>query len=218
MATQSFLATEQGISQIREFMEHLYHDTDPGKMIKISLQTLQADAGSATHILQDPTVQLSYCTPCWITSSRQFMGSNQLAIQMTKPWNFFLSRKRDAYLMDIFRFSGLFSPYELKHLNAVRFYLQVATVADIATADGGYIQEDYIAGRRNSSRVSRWSWPRQPEITKHQQGLWKKACRLTILQTAHKPHCILGTNLRLNIQLGRWTSERNQHWEFTMIL
>ncbi len=112
------LLVEQGISQIRTFMENMYHDTELGKMIKICLQTLQAEAGSALQVLQDPTVELSYLTPCWLTSTRTFMGAHQILFQLSDRWNFFLSQERDTYLMDLFCCSGGFSPMDLKHLNA----------------------------------------------------------------------------------------------------
>jgi hypothetical protein len=98
---------------------------------------------------------------------------------------------------------------ELKHLNTVRLHLKVATVADVATADGGFIQDDYYTRRQHSSQTSRWS--RQPVTTEYQIGLWQKACRLTLLQTAHvSPRSRITT--RLKTSLGRWTVERNQHW------
>jgi hypothetical protein len=139
------------------------------------------------------------------------MGAHQISFQLSDMWNVFLSQDRDAYLMDLFCCSGGFSPMDLKHLNAVRLYLQVATVADVATADGKCIQKEYYEACPCISRHSRWTWQRQPIITKHQQELWQHACRITILQTTHegKKHT---TNCRLQTPLGQWIAEQNQTW------
>jgi len=88
------LSTEQGIQQIRTFMENVFHNTESGKLLKICLQTLQVEAGSCIQLLQEPSVELSYLTPCWLTSLRMFMGRNQLPLQMSENWNFFISRTR----------------------------------------------------------------------------------------------------------------------------
>ena len=106
------LSTVQGIQQIRTFMENVFHNTKSGKLLKICLQTLQVEAGSCIQLLQEPSVELSFLTQCWLTSLLMFMGKNQLAFQMSENWNFFISREHDAFLMDIFRRSGFFSPKE----------------------------------------------------------------------------------------------------------
>ncbi len=63
------LSVEQGIQQLQTFMLHMLHQTGPGKLITICLQTLQVEAGTAIILLQEPTVEFSYlspvgCSPC----------------------------------------------------------------------------------------------------------------------------------------------------------
>ncbi len=206
------LYVEQGISQIRMVMEHLYHKTEPGKLIQICVQTVQAEAGSAIRLFQDPTVEISYLTPCWLTNMRTFMGHHQLSLQFQDNWNFVLSRERDAYLMDLFRCSGLFNKLDLRPLNAVGLFLQVATVADVATADGCYIKEEFYIGQQCKSRMSRWSWPRQPIVTHYQINLWKRACRMLLIQQSDSSR-LVPLSPRLLVPLGAWTDVPNQIWD-----
>jgi hypothetical protein len=52
------LFTEQGVLCIKSLMEHIYHDTETGRMIMIAIQSLQMEAGTAAHLLTDPTPRL----------------------------------------------------------------------------------------------------------------------------------------------------------------
>ncbi len=67
------LAVEQGILQIRRLPEHIYHQTEAGDLLLISLQYLQMEAGTVDHILEHPLSTFSYITPCWLSSIRTFL-------------------------------------------------------------------------------------------------------------------------------------------------
>jgi hypothetical protein len=62
------LSVEQGISQVISLMQHLYHDTVTGQLIRISMDTAQMEAGTAGLLLYETTTPLSYLTKCWIRS------------------------------------------------------------------------------------------------------------------------------------------------------
>ena len=47
------LYVEQGISQIMLLLDHLYNKTETGQLICISLATLQMQAGTRSHLLED---------------------------------------------------------------------------------------------------------------------------------------------------------------------
>ena len=48
------LPTEQGLSQIRFLFEHIYNDTLTGRLMLIALESLQAEAGTCSLLLQIP--------------------------------------------------------------------------------------------------------------------------------------------------------------------
>jgi hypothetical protein len=62
------LPIEQGIAQIMTFLEHVYNNTEPGRLICIALHTLQLEAGTRDLLLAEPTQSLTYLTPTWLTA------------------------------------------------------------------------------------------------------------------------------------------------------
>ncbi len=159
------LYVEQGVAQIMSLMEHLYNNTEPGRLLKISMDTMQMEAGTAGPLLYDTLPDLRYLPNCWIQSLRNFLRSNNLQLQMSHPWNFPLVRIGDSYLMDNFRKGGFFTTTELRHLNAVRLYLQVATVSDIASADGRRVDLYAYNSLPFPHRTYKLHWIRQPVVT-----------------------------------------------------
>jgi hypothetical protein len=197
------LFTEQGILRIKSLMEHIYHNTETGQMILIALQSLQMEAGISAHLLTDPTPHLVYIEPCWISAIRSFMASHQLSMEFKNSWNFRLARNNDLFLMDHFRLDGRWSDTDMCNLNAVRLYLQVATLSDVSTADGRRLDQEALQAIPSSTRSSPLQWIRQPNITNTQRLLWTVA--LHTLLDHH--HCLIKP-------LGPWHSEPNQHWAY----
>jgi hypothetical protein len=62
-------------------MEHVYHNTETGKMIMIALQSLQMEAGISAHLITDPTPLLVYTEKCWISQPEILWQKTSL------PWN-----------------------------------------------------------------------------------------------------------------------------------
>ena len=96
------LPVEQGIARISTFLEHVYNDSETGKLILISLHSLQLEAGTKSHLLADPLPKMSYLTQCWISALRDFLRQHQTQIHVTDAWNFTLPRVNDKFLMDKF--------------------------------------------------------------------------------------------------------------------
>ena len=206
------LSVEQGIAQVMEFMEQVHHKTETGRLIQISLSTLQMEAGTSGPILLDTSAALEYTTKCWIGSLREFLRKHQIQIQIQHLWNFTLPRQKDLFIMDQFRCSGGFSVAELVNLNAVRIYLQVATLSDIATADGKSIDEYSFRAERSPYRKSNLSWIRQPVITSAQQSLWSAALCKIFLSQGGGPRD--DGARRLSAPLGQWTGVSHQRWKY----
>ena len=75
------LKTEGGLSQIKEFCHALYGDSEPGKLVMYSLKYSQMESGLGFHLLEDPTVFISWLTPTWIV--RQFLYNHNITITLT---------------------------------------------------------------------------------------------------------------------------------------
>ncbi len=193
-------------------LRHVYNKTEVGKMILIELHSLQLEAGSEYLLLTDTTTPLPYVTQCWLTEIRRFMKQFQIRLQFTENWNCHKSRMHDAFLMDIFKQCTNLSVSDLRNLNAVRLHLQVTTVADIATADGLCIHPQALKGKPITYRQSKWSWPRQPMVTKKQVALWTTILHRSLTISAGKDTTVNPHNSKLRQSLGEWVAPPNQTW------
>ena len=88
------------------------------------------------RILEDPHIFISWLTPTWLMSLRQFLYNHSISITLTDCWHVPLCCKHDQYLMEpaLSDRSFIYSDYE--HINCVRLYLQVATLSDISDGNG----------------------------------------------------------------------------------
>ena len=67
------LRTESGIAAIKLLRDSIFSDSETGKMILINLYYSQLESGLGTPLLVDPTISVTYLTPTWLTSIRQFL-------------------------------------------------------------------------------------------------------------------------------------------------
>jgi len=75
------LATEQGVLQVMSYINSVYKDNSVGRMMKISLDAAQVEAGVSYDLLEYPTTVLPYLTECWITSLRSFLAKNDITLE-----------------------------------------------------------------------------------------------------------------------------------------
>lgn len=196
------LSVDQGVRGITRLMNKLYCKDVVGDMILIELRMLQLESGSGSHLLEDPTNDIPYLTPCWITSLRAFMAENDITAKVTKARKTELSREHDRYIMDDIRSLETFSTDELKDINACRIHLQVTTLSDIVEADGKRITDEAIRGIPLSDRFSREKWPRHLQVVTRQRNLWRKALE----------QCYVTEGRMLKAPLGCWTARPSQCW------
>jgi hypothetical protein len=74
--------TEGGLSQIKELCHALYRNSEPGKLMMYSLKYSQIESGLRFHLLEDPTVFISWLTPTWIMSLRAFLFNHNITITL----------------------------------------------------------------------------------------------------------------------------------------
>lgn len=108
-------------------------------------------------------------------------------------------RGNDQHLMDIAQQTE-WTDRQLKQINNCRVYLQVTTVAEIATARGEALQEQAIEFKSTTSRSTQY-WPVQQRPGKDARAIWKK-----FLATLSYP------SNKLQQSLGQWTNTDNRTW------
>ena len=145
-----------------------------GKMILINLHHSQLEAGIGSNLLEHPSIPLSYLTPTWITSIRQFLFQHNLQITMNDSPNLSTHSKMDQFIMNPLHLSR-FTPIQKLDLNLVRLYLQAVTLHDLsAGTDGKTICPHKYQGARPPDFHESRTWPRQLPPSPSQVKLWSK--------------------------------------------
>ena len=89
------LRTELGISTLKFFRQAIYSSSETGRLLLISLKYSQLEASIPEHLLERPDIHLSYITPTWITSMRQFMYQHNVTVTVTNTLNIVYSGIHD---------------------------------------------------------------------------------------------------------------------------
>ena len=123
-------------------------------------------------MLQRPDITIPYLTNTWLTNMRDFMANHNFQIETSNEWSMRRQCENDTMLMEYFASRGV-SKYKLCHLNACRMFLQVSSIADIATADGVQIHQNsleckHITSRRWGHGIPNHPWKGSPNSTKLQ--------------------------------------------------
>jgi len=166
------LRTELGISNIKFFRQAIYSNSEAGKLLLISLKYTQIEAGIPENLLDRPDKHLSYLTPTWITSLRQFLFQHNVTISITDTLYIVYSGPHDKCIMDTDAIK-FYTPQQQRDINLVRLHLQAITLSDLSNPDGKTIRHHALAGIRKENQRLRQHWPRQDVVTASQRRLWK---------------------------------------------
>ena len=176
------LRTEMGIEMLKYLRNALYSDSEAGNLIRLNLDYSQREAGVDFHLLEKPQLYLSYLTPSWILSVRQFLGNNNMHLCISDLHLDPLKGSTDEYIMQSTHLQR-YSPAEQRDLNLVRMWLQVTTLADMSDPSRpNGILLCYLDAKRPPAFLPSHLWPRQANPTKSQQRLWKRFIRSSYLR------------------------------------
>ena len=167
------LRTEAGIESLKFFRDALYNNSENGKLIRLNLQYSQIEAGIGQDLLQFPNIHISYLTPTWILSLRQFLSLHNMSVTVSDAYKIQLRGDSDQYIMQPTHLAR-YSPAQQRDINLVRLFLQVNTLADITDqSNPKAVHLSYLDGQRPSGFQANQQWPRQQTPSKHQRRLWK---------------------------------------------
>ena len=167
------LRTELGVEMIQCLRHSVYARTEVGKMILINLAHSQQEAGIGPLLMEHPSTHISYVTPTWITSVRQFMSNHNITLTFTEDYGLKLKTKNDKFIMNLEALACL--PEEVQYdINLVRIHLQVNSLAEISDVKGKRILETALKGQRHREARPDTEWPRQPGPTSQQTFRWKE--------------------------------------------
>ena len=165
--------TEAGIEALKFFRDAIYANSETGKLLRLMMQYSQLEAGIGPLLLEQPDMHLSYLTPTWILSLRQYLLCHNMTVTVSDSYTIPLQGPNDEYIMQPQHLQR-YSAQQQKDINLVRLYLQASTLADISDkANRKVINLNYLGGKRTGNFSINQSWPRQHAPTKSQIRLWK---------------------------------------------
>ena len=160
------LRTEAGIEGLKFLRNSLYSDTEAGNLIRINIQYSQREAGVGYHLLENPTEAISYLTPSWILSIRQFLSNHNTHLTISDLYIDQLQGPNDEYIMSQEHLKR-YSPSQQRDLNLVRMWLQVSTLSQMTDPHRpNCIDLAYLDATRPTSFRPQATWPRQHAPTK----------------------------------------------------
>jgi hypothetical protein len=160
-----------GVETLKFLRNALYSDSEAGNLIRLNLDYSQREAGVDFHLLEQPNRHISYLSPSWILSVRQFLGNNNMHLQISDLHLDALQGPADEYIMQSVHLQR-YTPSQQSDLNLVRMWLQVVTLADMSDPDRrNCILLCFLDGNRPAQFRPSSKWPRQAQPSKAQQRL-----------------------------------------------
>jgi len=151
---------EQGISSLRLFLEHINGWSSESTLIRMSLEYLQLELGTASNPFALPYDTWSFlATDCWVKTLWRFVDEAQITLSPLTPLLPSPPRQGDAALMDLVMSLHLTRPTTMA-LNRCRIAYQVFFCSDITNGWGDQISSSVLRDVPPTSK-SLWTWPKE---------------------------------------------------------
>lgn len=200
------LATEQAVQHTKLMLSHLRKNDEIGRMLKTSIDHMQLQAGTSWTVLSKPGQKVRmYVDPCYVSHTWEFLDGIGCHIRLEpKKW-MQPQRMGDSFIMDdVANLNGI-KKIDLAHVQRVRLFLGVTTLADISNSDGTSLCE-WALNASGNPRDSVFHFPRQERPrAANVINTWKRVIRLCYAQRASR---------KLDHPMGPWHKGRiKQVWD-----
>ena len=200
-----FAYTTMGIDRLLHVTSHAHKQNMTGDLLRSSFENLQLELGLPGNIFTQDYSHWKYlATRTWVAETWRFSNESGIVVD-AKIRELPVKRVFDSFLMTHFFEQG-FRKGQLKTLQRVCQFLQVNTVADIATMDGTTIRARIFDGRGPQDGFRTWQeWPQQRRPTESAWHEWRRA--INTLTEPHHPR-------RLRYPLGDWLAVPDETWNW----
>ena len=193
---------EQGLKKLDILITHGGLGSMTGKFLQTSIEHHMLEIGSFTPFFSIP-FKSHEClsTPTWLTVLWEFISDHDITLSNATNISLSPFRRNDRALMDIFFQDHSLSSAILVSINRVRCYLEVFSLADIATGDGTRLRSCYSQGQRGDTH-SQWDWHEERPSDRDFKR-WRDALSLLFDETK-----------RLHTPLGKWLALPHHRWKW----
>lgn len=173
------------------------------------MDLVQLCSGYITPLFEDTTLPITYLELSYIIGLRSRLSTIDASLRIEKSWVPALQREGDESLMAKFVTLPFITQAALRQANAVRLYLHVLTIADLADVGGTFIPAHMLTGEWQAG--SDIKWPFQPLPP---PSFWRtfRSCLRRAFSTgtpATQPASYL---MILDTPLGRWLPVKRNTW------
>ena len=201
--------TLQDTVQLNYLIKQLRWDKTVANNFLVALDSVQLCAGFLSPLLEDTERAVDYVSPSYIIALRRRLHEMGGYIWIEKSWTPEAQREGDEALMERFVAIPGVQRSSLRQANAVRLYLRVVTIADLADLGGTYIPADMLDGGWQAG--SDIKWPFQPKPPQHFWSTFRRCLRQTFC-TRTPPHQRAAASMDLDTPLGRWLPVKRNTW------
>ena len=165
----------QGTSRTAALVEHCLRKTPTGKLINVCIEDLVLEIGyfQTLWLMPFPTYQKWTSDHSWVYAICEYNFTNNIKLHLDHAS---LSPKRthDKPIMELaathFDTAG-----DLSAINRVRMFHGVVSLADITTADGHKLNDEFLCPEEFDGRRNDFLWPDKNHISSKDVTTWRKA-------------------------------------------
>jgi hypothetical protein len=201
--------TLQDQMQLDYLIKQLRWDKVVANDFLVTLDTVQMCSGFTEPILRSVNDAIEYLSPSYIISLRDRLREMNAYIWIEKSWCPQLQREGDKSIMQTFARCPHISRAMLRQANAVRLYLRVVTIADLADVGGSFIPAGMLTGDWTAGTDLKW--PYQPKPISTFWSTFRRCLRLTFC-TNTPPYSRPTHSLTLDERLGKWLGVPRNTW------
>jgi hypothetical protein len=165
----------QGTARIAALTEHVLRRTPTGKQILICIEDMTLDTGLYGLLWDMPFPKYSKWVDkqSWIYSICEYNHQHNITIQCPHP-KINPSRVQDRSIMEYVS-SFISNTSELRAINRVRQFHGIVHISDITSADGYFLNPEFLCSAEFDGRRNDYLWPTKHHVTSSDYTSWRRA-------------------------------------------
>jgi hypothetical protein len=166
----------QFTKQVKKILTHGAIPTPIGEYLKVSLEQAQLEVGISTPILEASFDNYGcLLTPSWVKKLWEHIWKHNVSLQCPNQALPKLQREGDAFIMENWVESWIFSDEKLVCFNRFRLAYRAMTLADVIPGNGLRVTHDAMSLNLEECPDSKWNWlnkgPCNKDLTRWKEGL-----------------------------------------------
>ncbi len=196
-------------TQVEYIIKQLRWNHTVANVLLTTSDSAQLHTGVGLPLMEITTPTIKYAGHSFILSLRDQLTHIGGSLWIEEVWSAPLQHEHDEFIMDRFlRIPGI-TTAQLHRANAVRLYLRVLTIADLAHPSGTFIPDGNLSGDWQGGSDLHWPLQLKPPPlfwAEFRPCIWRSFCTTA---ASHQP---IHYGMDLDIHLGKWLPVVRHSW------